>query len=458
MIVPILLALLTSWRPHFASDLTRQRAVRHALALVASLGRGTITGLLRTLGQTTQAWHADYRFYTQRVWSPDRLFDTLLPHALPYGHASYVVVGLDDTGVPKTGKKIPFVTWGRAPGSPHFRVNLCRQLRFVHAVLLLPLYQTGATAARALPIRFTCAPPVKRPKPEASSAAKAAYRQQHALASLPAVGLRLLQELRHVLDTLGQHGKTLLAVMDGSYCNRTLFRTVVPGVHWLARCRKNLTLCHRDTTGGRRFYAPETFTPEGVRLDATRPWQAGIFWYGGAQRELRYKEVSDVYWRSGGQRRTLRLLVLAPTGYRPKHGGKKLYRQPAYLLTTDLTASAAFLIQSYLDRWQIEVAHREEKTLFRVGQAQVRHPQAVVRQPAFTVAVYSAVLLAALLATQDQRTAAFLDTPAWYDGPSRPSLEDILRVMRQELLEHPERLTPYGATFDAVTLVHAAAA
>lgn len=41
-------------------------------------------------------------------------------------------------------------------------------------------------------------------------------------------------------------------------------------------------------------------------------------------------------------------------------------------------------------------------------------------------AVYSATLKA----TQDQRMAAFLDTPACYDGPVRPSLEDILRAMR----------------------------
>lgn len=55
-----------------------------------------------------------------------------------------------------------------------------------------------------------------------------------------------------MLDTLGQTGKTLLAVMDGSYCDCTLVRTVVPGVQWLVRSHKNLIFCHRALTGGRR--------------------------------------------------------------------------------------------------------------------------------------------------------------------------------------------------------------
>lgn len=150
---------------------------------------------------------------------------------------------------------------------------------------------------------------------------------------------------------------------------------MVAGLQVLARCRKNTRLCGRHPEGGRRFYTQETVTPDDVRQDDARPWQTATCWFGGARRRsLRYKDVPDVYWRTGGGRRPLRLLVLAPTGYRLQRRSKLLYREPASLLTTDLTASAAFLIQSYLDRWQVEVAHREAKTLFGVGQAQVRHP------------------------------------------------------------------------------------
>jgi hypothetical protein len=69
--------------------------------------------------------------------------------------------------------------------------------------------------------------------------------------------------------------------------------------------------------------------------------------------------------------------------------GRTLYRQAAYLLTTDLNTPTSILIQAYFDRWQIEVNHREEKTTFGVGQAQVRNPLSVPRQPAFSVALYA---------------------------------------------------------------------
>ena len=458
MILPVLLALLTSWQPAFATPHTHARAVRHALALATGLGRQTLTAVLRTLGLTGANWLKEYRLYSLRRWVPAALFDALLAQALPWCRDGRVVVGLDDTALPKTGKRIPGVTWGRDPQSPAFHVNLRRQLRYVHAALLLPLYHAGATAARALPLRFEHAPPAPQPGREATPAEVAAATTAQQTARLPAVGWRLVQELRATLDRLGQTAVTLLLVVDGSYCTRDFFRPVVAGVQVLARCRKNLRLCFRHAGGGRRFYAQETFTPDDVRQDDTRPWQTGTCWFGGAQRTLRYNEVPDVYWRTGGGRRPLRLLVLAPTGYRLQRRSNLLYRAPAYLLCTDRDAPVAFLIQSYLDRWQIEVAHREAKTLLGVGQAQVRHPEAVRRQPAFVMAVYSALLLAALQATGATRTARYLPTPAWYDGALRPSLEDIRRVIRQEVFADPAVTAPYGVTLDAETLVRAAAA
>ena len=92
----------------------------------------------------------------------------------------------------------------------------------------------------------------------------------------------------------------------------------------------------------------------------------------------------------------LRLFVIAPTPYRKRKTARWYYRQPAYLLCTDLNSSARPLLQIYFDRWQIEVNHREEKDTLGVGQAQLRNPLAVPRQPALIVAAYSALMLAAL--------------------------------------------------------------
>ncbi|MCC5842282.1 MAG: hypothetical protein JJT96_19355, partial [Opitutales bacterium] len=48
--------------------------------------------------------------------------------------------------------------------------------------------------------------------------------------------------------------------------------------------------------------------------------------------------------------------------------------------------------------------HRDEKSLFGVGDAQVRNDQSVSRQPAFAMAVYSMMLMAAFEAYGVRRT------------------------------------------------------
>jgi len=108
--------------------------------------------------------------------------------------------------------------------------------------------------------------------------------------------------------------------------------------------------------------------------------------------------VTQVYWRTGAGQIPLRLFIRRSTPYRKRKSSKLYYRQPAYLLSTDLRHSAPQLLQIYLDRWQIEVNHRDEKDTLGVGQAQLWNVDAVPKQPALVVAAYSALLLAALKA------------------------------------------------------------
>ena len=86
-----------------------------------------------------------------------------------------------------------------------------------------------------------------------------------------------------------------------------------------------------------------------------------------------------------------------PTPYRPPGARKLKYDQPAYLITTDLITSAQSLIQSYLDRWEIEVLHRELKSQVGLGQAQVWSDKSVPRLHPALVAAYALLKLAANL-------------------------------------------------------------
>ena len=164
------------------------------------------------------------------------------------------------------------------------------------------------------------------------------------------------------------------------------------------------------------------------------PWQPARIFHGGQWREVRYKEVGSVYWRTGGGQRPLRLLVVAPVPYASGKGKRKYYREPAFLLTTDLLLPAAVLLQAYFDRWQIEVNHREIKDTLGIGQAQLRNARSVPRQPAMLVAAYSALLLAGIHAFGDTRLeAAFPALPKWRRNAKRPSCLDLVTLLRQEV-------------------------
>ena len=173
---------------------------------------------------------------------------------------------------------------------------------------------------------------------------------------------------------------------------------------------------------------------------------------------MRYKEVRDVFWRTGCRKRALRLLVVAPIPYRVPGRRRKGYRDPAYLLTTDLHGTARELLQAYADRWQIEVNHREEKDTLGVGQAQLRSLRSVPRQPAFVVAAYSALLLAGLIAYGPARDTHYLPLPKWRANADRPSCLDLIALLRKEMIENSSLLAPFAFKLAWKTLGLAAAA
>lgn len=126
--------------------------------------------------------------------------------------------------------------------------------------------------------------------------------------------------------------------------------------------------------------------------------------------------------------------MVKPVGYRLRKGSQLLYRDPAFLICTDVDLAIETLLQGYVDRGQIECHHRDEKSFIGVAQGQVRNPLAVARLPQFQVAGYSLLLLASLLAYGFQRSADFLPLPKWRGKYVRPSILDILNLLRQQLL------------------------
>jgi hypothetical protein len=148
------------------------------------------------------------------------------------------------------------------------------------------------------------------------------------------------------------------------------------------------------------------------------------------------KERKNVLWRRGAGTQLLRLIVIAPQPDKTCKKGRTNYREPAYLLTTNLTASLQRLVQGYFDRWQIEVNHRDQKSLLGVGQAQVHSLKSVPRHPALSVASYSLLLVAGLQTYGPGRPQTLTQLPKWRNSPAhRFSTLDLLAQLRREINE-----------------------
>jgi hypothetical protein len=409
---------------------------------------------IAAMGCDQQDWTADYKLFSRSNWLLKMLFRPVLGKALQLIEEDVIGVAYDDTKLHKTGRHIESAFWQRDPLSPPFHVNLIWGLRFLQASLLMPLYRNsdGAASPRAIPVQFTEVPAVKKPGKYATEEEKSVYKAAKRQNNLSISFVENLKSMRDELDEQGLSNKTLIAVVDNSFCNKACFNFNIERTHILARARKDTALYYKEKVNKHRFYG-EKFTPEMVRQDDSIPWIEASIYHGGQWRVVKYKEINKIHWKNGTKKKEVRLIVIAPTPYRLTKTKKLYYRQPAYLLTTDTETNAHLLIQKYFDRWQIEVNFREEKDLLGVGQAQVRSPKSVPRQPGFVVAAYSALLLSSILTYSDQRNDSFIALPKWRQNSKRPSILDLITQLRREGADNEafkEHLDGDFSIFDAV--------
>jgi hypothetical protein len=441
MLLDALLELLTAWRPAFRRSRTYERVIAVLIGLLCAQGRRTLTQSIRIRGSADR-WSADYRGFSRAPWNQHDLFRPALAEASAIhrklcGDAP-LVIHVDDTSTPKGGRS-GFVRWMKDPLSPPFHVNLRRGLRFQHFAADLPLHREGFDA-RAVSVAFDLVPSLKKPGKKATAEEVVDYRKRAKTSTLAHTAVQRLGVLREQLAASGLSNNVLL-VGDGSYTNQHLLRNLPAGVHYLGRARKDLALYRPASGPGRRIYGERLPTPQELRQDESIPWKVFQAHFGGKPRDVRVKVIGTVLWRGGARRRELRLLILAPVPYQGPR--RVLYRDPAYLLTTDVeTQEIDRLVQAYLDRWQIEVVHRECKQTHGLGQAQVWSNQSVQRLYSAHVAMSSLLVLAAYRAFGPARTEHFAPRPPWRsrsptDRPSYADLVDRLREDYRDRLQLP---------------------
>jgi hypothetical protein len=409
------------------------------LSSLLCLGRHTITGLLATCGSQFQDWSASYRLFSQDRLPVSELFSVVrrdIANQLPNGAPFRAF--LDDSLLRRSGFYTPGVAWRRDPLGPRFQNNFVRAQRCLQVSASIP----GKDGAyRLAPIAFLHAPTPPKPKPKASDEELAQYRLDARNSRLCLRAAEQMIQLRQSLDQdPGGQQRLLLLGFDGGYTNSTVLKRIPPHTVCIGRIRKDAKLYSvPDPTlmkprGRTLRYGALIPTPEQLRTDDSQPWETMTFSHSGVQHTLRFKRRQNVMWRTAGTHQILQLIVIAPLAYRLRKGSKLLYRDPAYLICTDSKMDPRELIETYFQRWDIEVNFRDEKTLLGVGQAQVRNAESVEAAPALTVAAYAMLLVAAQHAFGNS-SDGLLPQPKWAAGSKGPrtSTQQLIHQLRAEV-------------------------
>jgi hypothetical protein len=296
--------------------------------------------------------------------------------------------------------------------------------------------------ARTIPIGFGHCPTARKPKKNASKQQWRQYEQKRQQFNISHQGAQRVNQLREKMDQEpGGQDRRLWVTVDGRFTNRRLLKNLPERTVLIGRLRKDASLYHlpeevpKKGAGRKRVYGLPAPTPEQLRQDPSTPWQKITLWAAGKDHDFKIKTLAPLRWRAAGARFDLRLIVIAPLGYRLRQGAKLLYRQPAYLICTNPSLPLAKVLQAYIWRWEIEVNFRDEKTLLHVGQAQVTNERSVQNEPAFCVAAYGLLLLAAHRAYGPNQLPGTLPPPKWRrkDENSRPTTQELINLLRAEL-------------------------
>jgi hypothetical protein len=421
--------LFAQLAPAFSSPQDFARARTQWLAGLLNLGRHTVSGALTTAGQQQQDWTADYRLLQRLpvagIWAEVQK-QTLRRTDGPW------IVALDDSITRKTGRCIAGCGWRRDPLSPPFSVNFVWGQRVLQCSAALP---AADDSARLIPVDWCEAPLPRKPAWRAEEVQWEAYREARKQANLNQVAVERMGRLRTAAGERPIHFLT-----DGRFTNRTVLRQLPSQSVLIGRVRKDAKLyavaaAQPGAVGRPRRYGEVQPTPEALRTDETIAWSEVEAFAAEERRSFRVKTLGPVLARITGVDAPVRIVVIAPLGYRLRKNGRLLYRQPAYLICTDPDLPVARIVQQYLWRWDIEVNFRDEKTLLGISEAQVRHPEALVRHPASAVAAYALLLLAAHDVYAHDQLPPSVPLPKWRRGepPRRATTGLLLSQLRIEL-------------------------
>jgi len=423
--------LLDLHRNVFGQERVYLRALVLVLGELFAFKGYRVTDLLRVLGLVAEDWTAWYRMYQR----PKRFMEELagrvmLGQTLRHVSASEpYVIGVDCTQVARDSQRMEGTSWLKNPRNPPWRVGIHRGQRFLNGSWLTPL---SAGFSRAIPLRWLAAFPEK------------AVLKAHEALKEQVAGVQFVQWVHSQLAAYGRSSQPILCLADGSYDKPDFWRGLPSGVTALVRTAKNRALCHLpgpySGKGRHRLYGERVPAPQDYNSQRDG-WKTTALTVRGHQRRTVYRVEGPFLRRPMSD---IPLFLICVRGQTWQHGHKKKRREPVFYLVNAIQRNTQWclpfpihlLLTWAWQRWELEVVHREVKSLFGLGDKQCHHPHAAVTSVQWSAWLYGLLCLAAYR-TFHLPTPPLI-TPAWYPKPRRWTFSNLLDTCRADLWTDPD--------------------
>ncbi len=415
-----LISLLQVHRPLFRQERVFQRVALLVVAEIIVFARHTVTQLLMGIGQTGGDWSSWYRLFSRGRFPYDGASAVLFGETLKHVEVDelYVVAG-DGTQTRRSSRKMEGAHWLHNPQSPVFKRGIHIAQRWFNGSWLVPA-ENGYS--RAVPLRWLPAFTAKS-RPQATAPSK---EWEAAVAFLVWV--------KQQLSAAGRGGQRVLMVADGHYDTLPLWQHLPEGTILLARSAKNRVLWHlpgpesrTNRRYGERAPVPASYWQE---RKGWRPLQLQVR---GKERHLQVK-VAGPFLRKGAPDRPLFLITV-----RGKDNARTRRAPLPFLVNAQLESAGVWTLPLPVEqllfwawqRWEVEVAHRELKSNFGLGNKQCWQPTAAILSVQWSAWVYALLLLAGYRAWGLTRAPAV--PTRWWRGSHRWSLNTLWRGYRAAL-------------------------
>lgn len=349
-----------------------------------------------------------HRFLNNYRWDPRELALSLLRSVIEIFKIKHLTFGLDDTLIPKYGKKI----FGRALHFDHAaKVNFASYIKGHNWVTIGVLQHVSALK------KWICFPfwsELFIPEKDCTTSGNPFFTKID-------MSVNMLKNIQECFSTL-----SITLVADALYAKKKLLQWCIESkVTMITRLRSDAAIFKpvRESKTKTRGRPPI----KGKRLPALSKLaeEAKIFspltlvLYG-EEKTVLYRQL-QAYWKPAG---TVVNVVIV------KYPQKRKFTT-AYFLSTDCSQSVESILTLVAARWSLENAFKDMKQHLGLGSWQCRNERAVIRSVPMTCTAYTTLMLWSHQQVKEFAPTLW-DAMPWNQGKDIVSIADVLYQLKSQ--------------------------